>query len=210
MINESTLHFLTIACFLGLSAGISPGPLLTLVITQTIKHNKTEGIKVALSPLITDLPILLLTLFVFSKLEQFDTVLGIISFIGGIFVAYLGYESFKSKGLSTKVEETKSRSMRKGIIANFLSPHPYLFWATVGMPYAFKAYHINLLSSILFFVFFYVFLIGSKIVVAVLVSHTKRFINQKIYIIVMRILGIILLLFSILFFLDGLKYLKLI
>ena len=48
---------LTAGILLGLSAGFAPGPLLTLVIAQTLKHNVREGIKVALAPLISDFPI---------------------------------------------------------------------------------------------------------------------------------------------------------
>ena len=44
----------------GLSAGFSPGPLMALVISQTLKHGIREGAKVAVAPLITDLPIILL------------------------------------------------------------------------------------------------------------------------------------------------------
>jgi len=79
ILTNSMLQFLSIALVLGLSAGLSPGPLLTLVITQTIKYNKTEGIKVAISPLITDLPIVLLALFVFQQLAESDLILAIIS-----------------------------------------------------------------------------------------------------------------------------------
>ena len=46
---------------LGLMAGISPGPLLALVISETLKHGKKEGIKIALTPFITDLPAILLS-----------------------------------------------------------------------------------------------------------------------------------------------------
>jgi len=44
-----------------LSSGLSPGPLLTLDLTQIIKHNRAEGIMVAISPMITDLPIILIS-----------------------------------------------------------------------------------------------------------------------------------------------------
>ena len=54
MIPGETMDFIVMGAIFGFAAGISPGPLLTLVITETIKHNKTEGIKVALAPLITD------------------------------------------------------------------------------------------------------------------------------------------------------------
>jgi len=40
---------------LGLVAGLSPGPMLALVIAETLKFGKEEGFKVAVSPLITDL-----------------------------------------------------------------------------------------------------------------------------------------------------------
>ncbi len=209
MMTESAIHFLIAGSLLGLTSGISPGPLLTLVIAQTIKHNKTEGIKVAISPLITDLPIILTALFIFNRLSKFDIVFAIISFVGGAYLAYLGFESLKTKTLNLEIQDSKSDSIKKGIIANFLNPSPYLFWATVGTPLIFKAFEISLIASILFLTSFYVLLIGSKITVAILVARTKVFIGQKLYISIMRILGIALLIFSILFFYDGIKYLKL-
>jgi len=85
---------------LGLTAGISPGPLLTMVISETLRHNKREGLKIAIAPLITDIPIVLVTLFILSKMASFDIVLGIISILGGIFIAYLGYDSIRSRGVN--------------------------------------------------------------------------------------------------------------
>lgn len=208
MISDNTLHFLALGALLGFSAGISPGPILTLVLTQTIKHNKKEGIKVALSPLITDFPIILISLLIFKSLSQFDLVLAIISFIGGIFIAYLGVQSIRTKGISLEIDDSGSASFQKGILANLFNPSPYVFWATVGTPYIFKAFEINLLTAILFLTSFYVLLIGSKITIAIVVARTKVFIGQKLYVWIMRILGLALLIFSIIFFYDGVQYLK--
>lgn len=47
---------------LGLYSDLSPGPLQILVVSQTLKHDYNEGVKVAFAPLITDLPIILITL----------------------------------------------------------------------------------------------------------------------------------------------------
>jgi len=58
---------------LGVSAGFAPGPLLTLVISETLQHDIKSGVKVALAPIITDLPIIIL-----SKLTNFHDILGII------------------------------------------------------------------------------------------------------------------------------------
>lgn len=134
--------------------------------------------------------------------------LAVISFAGAIFLAYLGIESLRTRELSIRLQTSDSGSLKKGIIANFLNPSPYLFWATVGTPLMLKAYKTDLLTSILFMMSFYVFLIGSKVVVAFLVDRTKQFMNQKFYLILMRTLGIVLIIFSLIFLYEGLKYLK--
>ena len=208
MISNSVWQYISAGIILGLTSGLSPGPLLTLVLTQTIRHNRTEGIKVALSPLITDLPIILITVLILGRLARFDMFLAVISFAGAIFLAYLGIESLRTRELSIRLQTSDSGSLKKGIIANFLNPSPYLFWATVGTPLMLKAYKTDLLTSILFMMSFYVFLIGSKVVIAFLVDRTKQFINQKFYLILMRTLGIILIVFSLIFLYEGLKYLK--
>lgn len=205
--TENTLHFISAGILLGLSAGLTPGPLLTLVLTQSIKHNQTEGIKVAVSPLITDLPIILLTVLIFHQLSEFDIILALISFAGGAFIAYLGMEALRVKKPDFDVQHAKTQSLKKGIIANFLNPGPYVFWTTVGTPLLFEAFLISLTNAVLFLLSFYGLLLGSKIAVAVLSARSKFLMNQKSYLIVMRVLGIALLLFSILFFYDGVKYL---
>ena len=60
--------FLFSGVVFGLSAGLSPGPLLTLVISETLKHNAKEGIKVSIAPILTDLPIVMITILVLSRL----------------------------------------------------------------------------------------------------------------------------------------------
>jgi threonine/homoserine/homoserine lactone efflux protein len=201
------LKFVALGAMFGLTAGMSPGPLLTLVITETLKHNKREGIRIAISPLFTDIPIVLISIFVFSKLTQFNSLLGVISLFGGFFVAYLGYETIRTRELATENSDAKPKSLENGIIANFLSPHPYVFWVTVGAPLALKAVEISILSLVLFFLSFYLFLVGSKIGIAFLVAKSKDYLKNKIYQLVMRILGILLLVFSIFFFVEGIKYL---
>ena len=62
--------FLLQGLLLGFSAGISPGPLTALTISQTIKYSRKEGIKVAISPLVTDIPIVTISLLIFAKLTN--------------------------------------------------------------------------------------------------------------------------------------------
>jgi threonine/homoserine/homoserine lactone efflux protein len=207
MITTSSLTLIAMGAFFGLTAGISPGPLLTLVITETLKHNSREGIKIALAPLVTDLPVILFTYFVFSKLSQSDILLSIISLSGGIFFTYLGYETIKTKRPELTDRGKHPESLKRGITANLLNPHPYLFWLTVGIPAAFKAYEINLITVILYFLLFYTMLVGSKTFIAILAERSKNFLTNKSYKITMQIFAAGLFIFAAIFFSDGLKIL---
>ena len=76
------IHYLTIGLMLGLSAGLTPGPLMTLIISETLKHNIRAGIKVSLSPVVTDLPIVLISFFILAGLSRFRPILGLVSISG--------------------------------------------------------------------------------------------------------------------------------
>ena len=94
------IHFLAIGTMLGLSAGFAPGPLLTLVISETLQHDIKSGVKVALAPIITDLPIIIFTLLILAKLTNFHNILGIISLIGGFLFYLWAAKVFVRKELS--------------------------------------------------------------------------------------------------------------
>jgi threonine/homoserine/homoserine lactone efflux protein len=200
---------LSVGIVLGLSAGFSPGPLLTLVISQTVKHSIKEGVKVALAPLITDLPIILISMFVLARLANFRTVLGIISLIGGLFVMYLAYESFKTSRLDINVQDAEPQSLSKAAVVNALNPNPYLFWFSVGAPIIIKTWEENPFAALAFVIGFYACLVGSKVSVASLVSKSRQFFIGKTYVHLMRVLGTLLLIFALLLLRDGLNLLGL-
>jgi threonine/homoserine/homoserine lactone efflux protein len=201
-----SIIFLVTGIVFGLTAGVSPGPLLTLVISETLKHGRKEGMKVALAPAITDLPIILITLYILSKLTNFDSILGVISILGGLFLGFLAYESLGHRGLDTNAQKIKPQSIQKAVIANFLSPAPYMFWFTIGAPTVLKAYAGSLTAAVLFVAGFYVSIIGAKIIVAVLVDKSKSLMKSRVYLYAIRVLGLIMLLFAVIFIKEGLQY----
>lgn len=191
----------------GLYAGFSPGPLLVLVISQTLKHGYKEGVKVAFAPIITDVPIVLVTVLFLSLISRYTSILGIISIIGGVYLLYMAYGSFKTRGLTENVEVEEPKSFRKGATVNFLNPSPYLFWITIGGPIIINAYTENVLSPILFLIGFYTLLVGSKIALAYATSKSRDFITGNVYIYIMRILGVVLVIFALYFFNQGINLL---
>lgn len=198
-------ELMSVGIILGLSAGLSPGPLLTLVIAETLQHDIRSGVRVALSPVFTDLPIIVLTFTILTQISGFNSILGIISMIGGGMILYMGYESMHPRMPDHEVPEQQSRSLAKGILVNALSPHPYLFWIGVGGPILSKALNLGFAAPFAFIVSFYIFLLGSKIMLAVLVGRSRSFLSGTVYIYVMRGLGIILWVLAFMLFRDGLQ-----
>jgi len=199
------IGFLTTGTVLGLSAGIAPGPLLALVISETLRHGMKAGVKVALVPIISDLPIVALTLYILTKLSAFHIILGTISFLGGFVLLYMGYESLVTRGVNLSFRELNPDSFRKGILVNVLNPHPYLFWVSIGGPSTIKAWDQSAFAAVAFIGSFYLLLVGSKILVAVLVGRYRSFLTGRFYIYTMRILGLILLAFALVLFRDGMN-----
>jgi threonine/homoserine/homoserine lactone efflux protein len=200
-----SISFLFSGIIFGLVAGISPGPLLVLVISETLRHGKKQGTLIAIAPLVTDLPIVLVSVLILARVSHSHLILGVISIAGALFIGYLAYDSITAKPISTGVITIQPKSMRKGIITNFLSPHPYLFWMSVGAPMILKAYHINLLSSFFFIAGFYVLLVGSKIVIASLVDQSRNVLQSRGYLYTIKALGFVLLLIAIFLVKDGLS-----
>ena len=195
---------------LGLSAGLSPGPMLALVLAQTLRHGSREGCKVALTPLVTDPPIILVTLALASKLAELGTLLGIVSIAGAVFVLYLAWESFNPVRQEPKGLAEQPKSWLKGIVTNLLNPHPWVFWLTVGAAILAKAMAQGWLTAAAFLFGFYLFLVGSKVGVALLAGRSRDLLTGQPYRVAMRVLAVLLGVFALLLFREGLRHLRVI
>jgi uncharacterized membrane protein YdcZ (DUF606 family) len=63
------------------------------------------------------------------------------------------------------------------------------------------------MAVIVFLLSFYTMLVGSAIGIALVVEHTKTFLKSIAYLWVMRILGVVLMVFALFFFRDAVKIL---
>lgn len=200
--------YLLTGTLLGLSAGLAPGPLLTLVIGETLQHGSRAGVKVALAPLLTDLPVVGLTLLAVQQFSRFNPLLAAISWLGGLLVLYLGYRTFRTQGLILPTAAPATdRALLKGVAVNLCSPHPWLFWFTVGGPLLLKAGGESLPAAVGFVTTFYLMLVGAKLVLAQLVGRWRELLRGRGYLLTMRILGLLLMAFALLLFRDGYRLL---
>jgi threonine/homoserine/homoserine lactone efflux protein len=201
------LSYLAQGTLFGLAAGFAPGPLLALVVSETLRYGTGAGVRAALAPLASDLPIVVVTLFLLSRFSHLEAVLGGLTIAGAFFVFYLGWENLRCPGddSADRHGHAPSSSFRKGVAVNALSPHPYLFWFSVGGPITMRAYGGGFLDAAAFVVPFYFFLVGTKVALAVAVGRSRNFLRGRAYITVMRGLGLLLCLLALLLLRDGLK-----
>jgi len=200
-------QFLT-GALLGLVAGISPGPILALVIRESLQHGRKAGMKVATVPLFSDLPIVILTLFILTKVSEFDTLLGVISFLGAGFILLLAYESIKVEAVQPDMKQPAFTTFWKGVFANLLSPHPYLFWLLVGSPMVLKAWQITPWAGIAYIFGFYLCIVGAKLVIAWVSDKSKNILGSRGYLLVIRTLGVLLLVLAVFLIRDGINFMK--
>ncbi|RME59473.1 MAG: LysE family translocator [Caldilineae bacterium] len=161
---------------LGLGAGLSPGPLLTLVITTTLERGLRAGLQVALAPLLTDAPIIFVTVLFLRALP--DGFLAGVSLLGGVFVCFLGWRALRDAAQTELFSGTGSppgvRDLWRGALVNALSPHPWLFWLGVGGPLLVQAGAVSIWEGMGFLGGFYGLLVGSKVLVAGGVASGRR------------------------------------
>jgi threonine/homoserine/homoserine lactone efflux protein len=167
---------------LGFAAGISPGPLLTLVLSTTLERGFWSGFRVALAPLLTDAPIILLALFVLRELP--GSFLQAVSLLGGLFVLYLGVDTLL-KSRRPLLTDAPSRGahvdLGQGALVNLLSPHPWIFWVSVGGPLLLRAWHDRPASMVGFLLAFYLLIVGCKVTVAYLTAGGRSLLRGSGY-----------------------------
>jgi threonine/homoserine/homoserine lactone efflux protein len=114
----------------------------------------------------------------------------------------------KSRRLSDAEDKDGARSLLKASLVNLLSPHPYLFWFTVGGPRLAAGWRQGALYALCFLGAFYACLVGSKIIVAAAASQSRDmgFFSGKAYLYVMRALGAALLVFAFMLAFEGMRF----
>lgn len=191
LILMGEIQIVSAAIFLGVAAAISPGPLLALIVSETLKFGVREAVAASLSALFTDLPIFLFSYFVLyreSGIVQ-NVPQGFYALAGFILI-YLGYKNIIYK--ETKIGSLRTRkgvifAFLKGLSLNILNPYTYGFWFFIAINF----YSPDFFNTLIFFVLFFVGFLVTKLIIITFVFKTKKFLNQKLYIFVINVIGVI-------------------
>lgn len=181
-------YFLVNGLVLGLYAGVSPGPLLTLVIAESLRGGWPAGFRIALAPLITDTVIITVCWLLMAPLPAWGSAL--ISAVGGGVMVWMGWGTIRSGAPKTGVEEAAATAepvagrqvVWKGILTNLFNPPAYIFWLTVGVAYLKQGWaQFGLMGPVLFMAPFFLCLIGSELVIVFGISRSRKFLQGPAY-----------------------------
>ena len=101
------------------------------------------------------------------------------------------------------IKPGKINSLGKAILANFLNPNPYLFWITIGGPLLIGGFNVSIWNGVIFLFTFYLMLVGSKMVIAIVGGKMNSFFRSDKYLYVIRGTGILLFILAILLLYNG-------
>ena len=165
----------------GFSGGIAPGPLHTLIMTTALQRGFAAGARVSVAPLLTDAPIIALTVVVVGSMPE--SAVRSLGIAGGIYLLFLGLQTLRETTGAGAVPSPESarplHDYRRGVVANLLNPHPWLFWIGVGAPTLVGYWREGPGRAVVFLGGFYLLLVGSKVMVAFLVARGARLLSDR-------------------------------
>ena len=161
----------------GFAAAVQPGPFQAYLISQTLSNGWRRTLPAALAPLISDGPIILLTLAVLSYVPVwFQRFLYI---AGGLFILYLAYSAFVAWRNFDEAGVVTHSAIRQSAVRaammNALSPGPYLYWSLVTGPILLSGWRQAPVNGVGFLVSFYGAIVLSLIAIVVVFGTARRF-----------------------------------
>lgn len=200
------MELLLLGAGLGTAAGLSPGPLLTLVISSTLERGLAAGLRIAAAPLLSDGPVILISLLALGRLPQ--PFLQAVTMAGGVYVVYLGVKTLSTVKLPVPAAEIEPHGAAtdygRGILVNLLNPHPWIGWATVLGPLVVDSWRRGPWEAVGFLALFYVTLIGSKMIIAWLVARGRSRLEGRWYPTLLTLCGLLLVVLGLLLVRQGL------
>jgi threonine/homoserine/homoserine lactone efflux protein len=192
------ISYLIFGITFAFAAAVQPGPLQTYIISQTLKKGWRSTLPAAFAPVISDIPILLLVLFLLSTVP--DNFIIVLRIGGGIFLLYLGTKAFISWKKYDANESTSNKSgqqtLIKAVVVNLLNPAPYLGWSLIMGPIFLKGWKIAPINGIALIFGFYITMIITLAGIIILFAFAQK-LGPKVSKILLGVSALVLFAFGI-------------
>ena len=189
---------------LGLVEGIKPGPLLTMVIRETLSGGLRAGLWTAAAPIFTDGPLVIFSLFAAAWIATTPPAFLVITLAGAIFLAQMGYECFGLEPPNMDEDApAPTCSFLRGVITNLLNPNVYVFWFLIGGPLMASAADEEILAPIAYAITFLVTIMLTKAAIAYAIHRASGNISAIVYRRLLAICGLVMIGFSLYYAMEA-------
>lgn len=158
------------------AAAVQPGPFQTFIISKTLENGWKKTLPAAFAPILSDGPIIVLVLFVLSKIPQ--ELIRFLQIGGGLLLLYLAYNSFKSflnfEKLKKPEENKTDNTLIKAVLVNLLNPAPYIGWSLIMGPMFIKGYQEAAVNGIVLIASFYITIVISQMGIILLFGLARN------------------------------------
>jgi threonine/homoserine/homoserine lactone efflux protein len=182
---------------LGVVEGIKPGPLLTMVIKETLSGGLRAGAWTAAAPIFTDGPLVIISLFAAGWFATQPMALFVISIVGALFLIKMGIDCFSiDPPIGDELLTDAKGAFQRGILTNLLNPNVYVFWFLIGGPLMASVAEDEPLAPIAYALSFLISIILVKTFIAYIFDKTRGNISAKSYKTALSLCGIAMLIFA--------------
>ena len=170
------LYYLIFGITYSFAAVVQPGPFQAFLFSQSITNGWRKTLPLVFAPLISDLPVIILVLFILTNVPQ--EVLWILQSIGGVFLLYLAFNAYKAwRNFHQNVVQEVSPQLNifKAAMVNILNPNPYLAWSLILGPLLIKGWNESPVNGIILLLAFYSFMVIYSIAMIMLFAAARSF-----------------------------------
>ena len=158
------------------AAAIQPGPFQTFIISKTLENGWKKTLPAAFAPILSDGPIILLVLFILSRIPT--ELIRFLQIGGGLLLLYLAYSSFKSflnfEKLKKPEENKTDNTLLKAVFVNLLNPAPYIGWSLIMGPMFIKGYQEAAVNGIVLIASFYITIVLCQMGIILLFGFARN------------------------------------
>ncbi len=201
---------------IGFTGAMMPGPVTTLVVTETAKRGFIAGPLITIGHVLLELVMVVALFFGLGDLLKQNLVAGAIGVLGGLFLLWMGFDIVRSAwqgkvSLNTTQRggtQSSTNPVIAGILTSVSNPYWLMWWATVGAAYLITFRAFGIAGVVAFYV-------GHTLadwvwnnVVAFLVATGRRAMNDRVYRGILVVCGAFLIVLSFSFVSSGIGFLR--
>ena len=201
---------------IGFTGAMMPGPVTTLIVTETARRGFIAGPLITIGHALLELAMVVALVFGLGDLLKQNAVAGTIGLLGGLLLLWMGFDIVRSawqgKVSFDTTRDVSASSFGNPIIAGILTsvanPYWILWWATVGAAYliTFRAFGIVGIVA-----FYFGHTLADWVwnnVVAFVVATGRRGMTDRVYRGILIVCGAFLIALSFYFVNSGINFLR--